>query len=114
MSMRPIGPVSTSEKDELASFSGFHKLQQVNPEGSRLDQCLWHQYRLSLVVQTKDNEKYLNKDSKGRNLQLQELFFLRLEMNLSSKTLIPSSTDTHVENGVMFGDVAKFSDKGIF
>ena len=25
-------PVSTSEKDELASFSGFHKLQQVNPE----------------------------------------------------------------------------------
>ena len=57
-------PVSTSEKDELASFSGFHKLQQVNPEvlgwinvyGTNIDYPL---------VQAKDNEKYLNKDSKG-------------------------------------------------
>ena len=56
--------MSTTEKDELASFSGFHKLQQVNPEvigwinvyGTNIDYPL---------VQAKDNEKYLNKDSKG-------------------------------------------------
>ena len=85
-------PVSTIEKDELASFSGFHKLQQVNPEvlgwinvyGTNIDYPL---------VQAKDNEKYLNKDSKGE-FAATGLFSLRLEMNPSSKTLIPSSTDT--------------------
>ncbi|MDU1217222.1 MAG: class B sortase, partial [Streptococcus sp.] len=105
-------PVSTSEKDELASFSGFHKLQQVNPEvlgwinvyGTNIDYPL---------VQAKDNEKYLNKDSKGEFAATGAIF---LEARNESKfedfnTIIYGH---HVENGVMFGDVAKFSDKEFF
>ncbi|VKS05646.1 sortase [Streptococcus pneumoniae] len=57
---RPV----TTQQDELASFSGFSKLQELNPEvlgwinvyGTNIDYPL---------VQAKDNEKYLNKDSKG-------------------------------------------------
>ena len=57
-------PVSSSQKDELASFSGFEKLQKLNPEvigwinvyGTNIDYPL---------VQAKDNEKYLTRDSKG-------------------------------------------------
>lgn len=105
-------PVSTSEKDELASFSGFHKLQQVNPEvlgwinvyGTNIDYPL---------VQAKDNEKYLNKDSRGEFAATGAIF---LEARNESKfedfnTIIYGH---HVENGVMFGDVAKFSDKEFF
>jgi len=94
-------PVSTSEKDELASFSGFHKLQQVNPEvlgwinvyGTNIDYPL---------VQAKDNEKYLNKDSKGEFAATGAIF---LEARNESKfedfnTIIYGH---HVENGGMFG-----------
>lgn len=105
-------PVSSSKKDELASFSGFNKLQEMNPEvlgwinvyGTNIDYPL---------VQAKDNEKYLNKDSKGE-FAATGAIFLDARDNSKLEDFNTIIYGHHVENGVMFGDVAKFSDKQYF
>ncbi|VKY89746.1 sortase [Streptococcus pneumoniae] len=85
---RPV----TTQQDELASFSGFSKLQELNPEvlgwinvyGTNIDYPL---------VQAKDNESISTRTPKV-SLQRQALSFSMHEIILSSKTLIPLSTGT--------------------
>lgn len=105
-------PVSQPAKDELASFTGFQKLQKINPEvlgwinvyGTNIDYPL---------VQAKDNEKYLNRDSKGEFAATGAIFLeARNSPNFDDfNTIIYGH---HVENGVMFGDVAKFAEQDYF
>lgn len=105
---RPV----TTQQDELASFSGFSKLQELNPEvlgwinvyGTNIDYPL---------VQAKDNEKYLNKDSKGE-FAATGAIFLDARNNPKFEDFNTIIYGHHVENGVMFGDVAKFADKEFF
>lgn len=105
-------PVSSSQKDELASFSGFEKLQKLNSEvigwinvyGTNIDYPL---------VQAKDNEKYLTRDSKGEFASTGAIF-LDARNNPNFEDFNTIIYGHHVENGVMFGDVAKFSDKEYF
>ena len=105
-------PVSSSQKDELASFSGFEKLQKLNSEvigwinvyGTNIDYPL---------VQAKDNEKYLTRDSKGEFASTGAIF-LDARNNPNFEDFNTIIYGHHVENGVMFGDVAKFSDKEFF
>lgn len=102
---RPV----TTQQDELASFSGFSKLQELNPEvlgwinvyGTNIDYPL---------VQAKDNEKYLNKDSKGE-FAATGAIFLDARNNPKFEDFNTIIYGHHVENGVMFGDVAKFADQ---
>ncbi|KXT75618.1 NPQTN specific sortase B [Streptococcus sp. DD10] len=105
-------PVAKPGKDELASFTGFEKLQKINPEvlgwinvyGTNIDYPL---------VQAKDNEKYLNRDSKGEFAATGAIFLeARNSPNFDDfNTIIYGH---HVENGVMFGDVAKFAKQDFF
>ncbi|HEW9221097.1 TPA: class B sortase [Streptococcus pneumoniae] len=105
---RPV----TTQQDELASFSGFSKLQELNPEvlgwinvyGTNIDYPL---------VQAKDNEKYLNKDSKGE-FAATGAIFLDARNNPKFEDFNTIIYGHHVENGVMFGDVAKFADQEFF
>lgn len=105
-------PKSIASKDELASFDGFQKLQKINPDvlgwiniyGTNIDYPL---------LQAKDNDKYLEKDSKGNFAPTGSIFLdSRNSPNFDDfNTIIYGH---HVENGVMFGDVAKFTKKNFF
>ena len=91
-------PVSSSQKDELASFSGFEKLQKLNSEvigwinvyGTNIDYPL---------VQAKDNEKYLTRDSKGEFASTGAIF-LDARNNPNFEDFNTIIYGHHVENGV--------------
>lgn len=105
-------PASLGAQDELASFGGFQKLQSINPDvlgwiniyGTNIDYPL---------VQAQDNNKYLEKDSKG-NFAATGAIFLDFRSSPNFDDFNTIIYGHHVENGVMFGDVAKFTDKAYF
>lgn len=95
--------------DELTTFSGFQKLQKINPDvlgwlniyGTNIDYPL---------VQTTDNDTYLNKNAKKEDSVTGALFLdYRSSPNFDDfNTIIHGH---HMENGVMFGDIDKFVKK---
>lgn len=98
--------------DELASFSGFQKLQKINPDvlgwlniyGTNIDYPL---------VQTTDNDTYLNKNAKKEDSVTGALFLdYRSSPNFDDfNTIIHGH---HMDNGLMFGDIDKFVKKAYF
>lgn len=105
-------PKMKTEADELAQFDGFEKLQQINPEtvgwlhiyGTHIDYPL---------VQGTDNEKYVTTDSVGEYAPTGSIFLdFRSRPDFSDFNTIIFGH--HVENGLMFGDIGKFTDSDYF
>ena len=105
-------PHSSTSDDILNSFGGFGQLQKLNADvigwlniyGTRIDYP---------IVQGKDNDKYINTDSKGNYSPTGALFLdYRNSSNFDDFNSIIYGH--HVENGVMFGDLSKFTNQKFF